>query len=76
MAQKLLEKGHVYGKQFVIFLAHRAYPTYVVTYSCPSDFPAKTVIPRTRVVDTADESVCSGSFYILFLYTPMIFFFI
>ena len=44
MAQELLDKGHMYGKQFVIFLACRAYPTYVVTYSCPSDFPAKTVI--------------------------------
>ena len=76
MALKLLEKGHVYGKQFVIFLACRAYPTYVVTYSCPRDFPAKMVIPRTRLVDRADESVCSRNFYILFLYTPIIFFFI
>ena len=39
MAQALLEKGDVYGKQFVVFESNHAYPMYVVTYTCPDDLP-------------------------------------
>merc|ERR1719201_553290 len=38
MAKTLLEKGDVYGKQFVVFESYQAYPMYVVTYTCPDDF--------------------------------------
>ena len=39
MAKTLLEKGDVYGKQFVTFESNQAYPAYVVTYNCPTDSP-------------------------------------
>ena len=50
MAQALLEKGDVYGKQFVTFESHQAYPAYVVTYNCPTNSPPNFTAPRTQVV--------------------------
>ena len=52
MAQALLDKGDVYGKQFVTFESNRAYPAYVVTYNhCPTDLsPDSFVSPRSQVV--------------------------
>ena len=51
MAKTLLEKGDVYGKQFVVFESYQAYPMYVVTYTCPDDFTPQLTAPRTQVVD-------------------------
>ena len=51
MAQALLEKGDVYGKQFVVFESNHAYPMYVVTYTCPDDFTPRLTSPRTQVAD-------------------------
>ena len=49
MAKTLLEKGDVYGKQFVVFESYQAYPMYVVTYDCPDDFTPRLTSPRTQV---------------------------
>ena len=49
MAQTLLTKGDVYGKQFVVFKFCQAYPTYVVTYTYPKDFTPSLTRPRTQV---------------------------
>ena len=51
MAKALLEKGDVYGKQFVVFESYQAYPMYVVTYTCPDDFTPRISKQRTQVVD-------------------------
>merc|ERR1711934_926759 len=48
MAKTLLEKGDVYGKQFVVFESYQAYPMYVVTYTCPDDFTPQLMAPRTQ----------------------------
>merc|ERR1712032_1167140 len=44
----LLQKGDVYGKQFVVFESYQAYPMYVVTYTCPDDFTPQLTAPRTQ----------------------------
>ena len=49
MAKTLLEKGDVFGKQFVVFESYQAYPMYVVTYTCPDDFTPQLMSPRTQV---------------------------
>ena len=49
MAKTLLKKGDVYGRQFVVYQALQAYPAYVVTYTCPDDFPSPE---ETQVVVT------------------------
>ena len=51
MAKTLLQKGDVYGKQFVVFESHHAYPMYVVTYTCPDDFTPQLTAARTQVAD-------------------------
>merc|ERR1719201_2321920 len=48
MAKTLLEKGDVYGQQFVVFESYQAYPMYVVTYTCPDDFTPQPAAPRTQ----------------------------
>ena len=55
MAKTLLEKGDVYGKQFVVFLSYQAYPMYVVTYTCLDDFTPQVTAPRTQVGDVVEE---------------------
>ena len=53
MAQALLAKGDVYGKQFVTFESNQAYPAYVVTYNYHSNLPPNAFVsssPRTQVV--------------------------
>ena len=53
MAQALLDKGDVYGKQFVTFESNQAYPAYVVTYTYPDNLPPSDFLPsspRTQVV--------------------------
>ena len=51
MAQALLAKGNVYGKQFVTFESNQAYPAYVVTYTYPTNLPPNVfTAPRTQVV--------------------------
>ena len=35
MAKRLLENGHRFGRQFVVFQPKYAYPMYVVTYQLP-----------------------------------------
>ena len=55
MAKTLLEKGDVYGKQFVVFESYQAYPMYVVTYTCPNDFTPQLMTPRTQVVNVVAE---------------------
>ena len=54
MAKTLLEKGDVYGKQFVVFESHQAYPMYVVTYTCPDDFTPQLTASRTQVCDVVE----------------------
>ena len=54
MAKTLLEKGDVYGKQFVVFESYQAYPMYVVTYTCPDDFTPQLTAPRTQVGDVVE----------------------
>lgn len=54
MAKTLLEKGDVYGKQFVVFESYQAYPMYVVTYTCPDDFTPQLMSPRTQVGDVVE----------------------
>ena len=56
MAKTLLQKGDVYGKQFVVFESYQAYPMYVVTYTCPDDFTPQLTAPRTQVADVVEES--------------------
>ena len=51
MAKELLQKGDVYGKQFVVFESYQAYPMYVVTYTCPDDFTPQLEPVRTQVGD-------------------------
>ena len=55
MAKTLLEKGDVYGKQFVVFESYQAYPMYVVTYTCPDDFTPLLTAPRTQVAAVVVE---------------------
>ena len=55
MAKALLEKGDVYGKQFVVFESYQSYPMYVVTYTCPDDFTPQLKSPRTQVADVVVE---------------------
>ena len=55
MAKTLLEKGDVYGKQFVVFESYQAYPMYVVTYTCPDDFTPQLTATRTQVADVVVE---------------------
>ena len=55
MAKTLLEKGDVYGKQFVVFESYQAYPMYVVTYTCPDDFTPQLMSPRTQVAAAVVE---------------------
>ena len=50
MAEMLLRKGDVFGKQYVTFESHQAYPAYVVTYFCPTNSPPNFTAPRTQVV--------------------------
>ena len=54
MAEMLLRKGDVFGKQYVTFQSHQAYPAYVVTYNCPNYLPPNVFISsspsRTQVV--------------------------
>ena len=51
MAKMLLDKGDVYGKQFVTFESNQAYPAYVVTYTYPTNLPPNVfTAPRTQVV--------------------------
>ena len=51
MAQTLLAKGDMYGKQFVTFESNQAYPAYVVTYTYPTNLPPNVfTAPRTQVV--------------------------
>ena len=53
MAQALLAKGNVYGKQFVTFEFNQAYPAYVVTYNYHTNLPPNVFMPsspRTQVV--------------------------
>ena len=51
MAQALLDKGDVYGKQFVTFESNQAYPAYVVTYNYPDNLPPNVFTDlRTQVV--------------------------
>ena len=64
MAKTLLEKGDVYGKQFVVFESYQAYPMYVVTYTCPDDFTPQLMAPRTQVADVAVEGMYSQKFLI------------
>ena len=59
MAKTLLEKGDVYGKQFVVFESYQAYPMYVVTYTCPDDFTPQLTSPRTQVVDVVEGYACT-----------------
>ena len=54
MAKTLLEKGDVYGQQFVVFESYQAYPMYVVTYTCPDDFTPQ-LSPRTQVGDVVED---------------------
>ena len=42
LARFLLDKGDVYGKQFVVFLSCQAYPSYVVTYTYNEDSAGDT----------------------------------
>ena len=51
MAKTLLEKGDVYGKQFVVFESYQAYPMYVVTYTCPDDGTSQPTPQRSQVPD-------------------------
>ena len=55
MAKTLLQKGDVYGKQFVVFESYQAYPMYVVTYTCPDDFTSHLKSPRTQVANVVVE---------------------
>ena len=55
MAKTLLEKGDVYGKQFVVFESYQAYPMYVVAYTCPDDFTPQPTAPRTQVADVVER---------------------
>ena len=53
MAQALLAKGDVYGKQFVTFESNQAYPAYVVTYNYHTNLPPNALMsssPRTQEV--------------------------
>ena len=54
MAKTLLEKGDMYGKQFVVFESYQAYPMYVVTYTCPDDFTRRLKSLRTQVGDVVE----------------------
>ena len=49
MAKVMLEKGDVFGKQFVVFLSYQAYPAYVVTYTYTDDFAA-SLTPTEKVI--------------------------
>ena len=49
MAKVMLEKGDVFGKQFVVFLSYQAYPAYVVTYTYTDDFAA-SLTPTEKVM--------------------------
>ena len=53
MAKTLLDKGDVYGKQFVVFETYQAYPTYVVTYVLPKD--SAISLMRQRSMQVADQ---------------------
>ena len=53
MAKTLLDKGDVYGKQFVVFETYQAYPTYVVTYALPKD--SAISLMRQRSMQVADQ---------------------
>ena len=55
MAKTLLEKGDVYGRQFVVFESYQAYPMYVVTYTCADDFTPQLTSPRTQVDDVVED---------------------
>ena len=35
MAKKLLDEGHKYGRQYVVFENPQSYPAYVLTYTMP-----------------------------------------
>ena len=59
MAKTLLEKGDVYGKQFVVFESYQAYPMYVVAYTCPDDFTPQPTAPRTQVADVVEGYACT-----------------
>merc|ERR1712032_886084 len=48
MAKTLLKHGHVYGRQFSVYLSCQAYPAYVVYYTCPKDFDSIPERPRTE----------------------------
>ena len=50
MAKRLLTKGDVYGKQFVIYDSCHVYPAYVVFYTCPDDFTLSPELSRTQVL--------------------------
>ena len=54
MAKTLLEKGDVFGQQFVVFEPYQTYPMYVVTYTCPDDFTPRLTSPRTQVADVVE----------------------
>ena len=47
MAQALLAKGDVYGKQFVTFESNQAYPAYVVTYNYHTNLPPNAFMPSS-----------------------------
>ena len=57
MANMLITKGDVYGKQFVIYESYQAYPMYVVTYTCPDDFTPRLMSPRTQVASVVEGYV-------------------
>ena len=57
MAKTLLEKGDVYGKQFIVFESYQSYPMYVVTYTCPDDFTPQLMEQRTQVADVVKGNI-------------------
>ena len=64
MAQALLDKGDVYGKQFVTFESNQAYPAYVVTYNYHTNLPRNAFMsssPRTQVVPVVGHAFTAVS---------------
>ena len=69
MAKVMLERGDLYGKQFVVFLSYQAYPAYVVTYTYADDFAA-SLTPREKVIGSANTYSQRSCIYV-FMFTSI-----
>ena len=69
MAKVMLEKGDVFGKQFVVFLSYQAYPAYVVTYTYTDDFAA-SLTPTEKVIGSVNTYSQRSCIYV-FMFTSI-----